>query len=128
MVMTLLQVALGGAIGASGRYLSGVAILRIFGLQPMPLGVIFVNILGSFLMGLLVVFLGQKQMTHLNPFLATGILGGFTTFSSFSLETWTLIERGDTALAAAYVGLSVSAGLLGLVAGIYAMRAILGAA
>lgn len=128
MVMTLLQVALGGAIGASGRYLSGVAILRIFGLQPMPLGVIFVNILGSFLMGLLVVFLGQKQMTHLNPLLATGILGGFTTFSSFSLETWTLIERGDTALAAAYVGLSVSAGLLGLVAGIYAMRAILGAA
>ena len=112
MLMTVLQVALGGAIGASGRYLSGVAILRIFGLQPMPLGVIFVNILGSFLMGLLVVFLGQKQMTHLNPFLATGILGGFTTFSSFSLETWTLIERGDTALAA----------------GIYAMRAILGAA
>ncbi|PCD76104.1 fluoride efflux transporter CrcB [Pseudothioclava arenosa] len=128
MLMTVLQVALGGAIGASGRYLSGVAILRIFGLQPMPLGVIFVNILGSFLMGLLVVFLGQKQMTHLNPLLATGILGGFTTFSSFSLETWTLIERGDTALAAAYVGLSVSAGLLGLVAGIYAMRAILGAA
>ena len=127
MLMTVLQVALGGALGASGRYLSGVALMRAFGPQPMPVGVIFVNILGSFLMGALVVFLGQRQMTHLNPLLATGFLGGFTTFSSFSLEAWTLVERGDVALGAAYIGLSVSAAILGLVAGIYMMRAILGA-
>lgn len=127
MLMTVLQVALGGALGASGRYLSGVALMRAFGPQPMPVGVIFVNILGSFLMGALVVFLGQRQMTHLNPLLATGFLGGFTTFSSFSLEAWTLVERGDLALGAAYIGLSVSAAILGLVAGIYMMRAILGA-
>ena len=127
MLMTVLQVALGGALGASGRYLSGVALMRAFGPQPMPVGVIFVNILGSFLMGALVVFLGQRQMTHLNPFLATGFLGGFTTFSSFSLEAWTLVERGDLALGAAYIGLSVSAAILGLIAGIYMMRAILGA-
>lgn len=127
MLMTVLQVALGGALGASGRYLSGVALMRAFGPQPMPVGVIFVNILGSFLMGALVVFLGQRQMTHLNPLLATGFLGGFTTFSSFSLEAWTLVERGDVALGAAYIGLSVSAAILGLVAGMYMMRAILGA-
>lgn len=127
MLMTVLQVALGGALGASGRYLSGVALMRAFGPQPMPVGVIFVNILGSFLMGALVVFLGQRQMTHLNPLLATGFLGGFTTFSSFSLEAWTLVERGDLALGAAYIGLSVSAAILGLIAGIYMMRAILGA-
>lgn len=127
MLMTVLQVALGGALGASGRYLSGVALMRAFGPQPMPIGVIFVNILGSFLMGALVVFLGQRQMTHLNPLLATGFLGGFTTFSSFSLEAWTLIERGDTTLAVAYIGISVSAALLGLVAGIYMMRTLMGA-
>ncbi|MDV7271078.1 fluoride efflux transporter CrcB [Thioclava sp. A2] len=127
MLMTVLQVALGGALGASGRYLSGVALMRAFGPQPMPVGVLFVNILGSFLMGALVVFLGQRQLTHFNPLLATGFLGGFTTFSSFSLEAWTMIERGDMALGAAYIGISVSAGLLGLVAGLYMMRAILGA-
>ena len=87
MIQTLLQVALGGAIGASARYLAGVAILRGFGPQDFPLGVIAVNILGSFLMGALVVFLGQKGLTHWNALLATGVLGGFTTFSSFSMKT-----------------------------------------
>ncbi|OCX58653.1 protein CrcB [Thioclava sp. SK-1] len=125
MLFTLLQVALGGAIGASGRYLSGVAILRMLGPQTIPLGVIFVNIVGSFLMGALITFLGQKELTHWNPFLATGILGGFTTFSSFSLETWTLIERGDIGHAAIYVAVSVCAALAGLVFGVHMMRWVL---
>ena len=125
MLATVLQVALGGAIGAAGRYLTGVALLRQFGPQPMPLGVVSVNIIGSFLMGVLVVVLGQKGLAHLNPFLATGILGGFTTFSSFSLETWTLIERGEVALAAGYVGLSVTGALAGLVLGLWLTRMVL---
>lgn len=125
MIFTLLQVALGGAIGSSARYLCGVAILRRFGTHDFPLGVIAVNILGSFIMGALVVFLGQRSLTHLNAFLATGILGGFTTFSSFSLESWRLIDTGRIDLAVVYIGLSVAVSILALIAGVHLMRAVL---
>ncbi|QPM90767.1 fluoride efflux transporter CrcB [Pseudooceanicola algae] len=126
MFTTVLQVAAGGAIGASLRYLSGVVILRLVGPgAPLPLGVIFVNIFGSFLMGCLVVIVGDRGWSHLNPFLATGILGGFTTFSSFSLEAFTLYERGQPALAALYVGINVVISLAAIVAGTYAMRGLI---
>ena len=125
MLTTVLQVALGGAIGASGRYLLGVGVMRSFGPQPLPLGVLVANILGSFFMGALIVFLGDKQLTHWNAFLATGMLGGFTTFSSFSLEAYRLIERGQTGMAIAYIALSVLVALAGLFAGVSLMRAIL---
>ena len=87
MFTTVLQVALGGAIGAATRYLTGVAVLRAFGVMAFPLGVITVNIVGSFLMGVVVVWFAQRGLTHLGPFVMTGVLGGFTTFSAFSLET-----------------------------------------
>ena len=125
MIQTLLQVALGGALGASARYLAGVAIMRSAGPHEFPLGIISVNILGSFLMGALVVFLGQKELTHWNALLATGMLGGFTTFSSFSLETWRLMSSGRYDLAALYVGLSVFASILALMVGVWLMRAVL---
>jgi fluoride exporter len=125
MFFTVLQVAAGGAIGASARFLTGVAIQRGLGTFAFPLGVISVNILGSFIMGALVVFLGQRGLTHYNAFLATGILGGFTTFSSFSLETWRLFERGEVSTAALYVGLSVVVSLAALVGGVHLMRAVL---
>ena len=121
MMITALQVALGGAIGATLRYLAGVAVLRVAG-PGFPLGVLGVNIVGSFLMGALVVYLGQRGLTHLNPLLATGLLGGFTTFSSFSLEAYTLFERGQAVL---YVALSVGVSLLALVAGVFSMRGAL---
>lgn len=124
MFITALQVALGGAIGASLRYLSGVAIFKLMG-PGFPLGVLFVNILGSGIMGALVVYLGQKGMSHLNPILMTGVLGGFTTFSAFSLEAYTLYERGAVGQAAIYVGLSVVLSLMALVAGIHLMRWVL---
>ena len=125
MYSTILQVAIGGAIGASGRYLAGVAIGHQFGHHQFPLGVIAVNILGSFIMGALVVYLGQKGLTHYNALLATGMLGGFTTFSSFSLETWRLIDTGRYDLAAAYVGLSVLVSVAALIVGVHAMRTVL---
>ncbi len=119
MISTLSLVALGGAIGASLRYVAGVAVLRLFGMTAFPLGIITVNILGSFLMGVFVVVAADRGLTHLSPLVMTGILGGFTTFSSFSLETMTLIERGDVGQAGLYillsVGLSVGALALGLV-------------
>ncbi|WP_127902171.1 fluoride efflux transporter CrcB [Solirhodobacter olei] len=127
MFGTVLQVAIGGAIGASARYLAGVAILRSFGSHEFPLGVIAVNILGSFIMGALVVFLGQKGLTHWNALLATGVLGGFTTFSSFSLESWRLFDTGRYDLAALYILLSVAVSLIALIAGVHLMRTALAA-
>ncbi|MDX1781866.1 MAG: fluoride efflux transporter CrcB [Thalassovita sp.] len=124
MLITVLQVALGGAMGASLRYLSGVAIFKMMGLG-FPLGVLFVNILGSGIMGALLVYLGQRGLAQLNPLLMTGVLGGFTTFSAFSLEAYTLYERGAVGQAAFYVGLSVVLSLAALVAGLHLMRWVL---
>ena len=123
MIPTVIQVALGGALGAAARYGVGVALFRPGG--GFPMGVLAVNIIGSFLMGAIVVYLGQKMMTHLNPFLMTGILGGFTTFSAFSLEAYTLFERGEVTQAAIYVALSVILSIAALVLGIFIMRGLL---
>lgn len=124
MIITLLQVALGGAIGASARYLTNVAVMR--GIGPgFPYGTIAVNIVGSFLMGALMVFLAHKGGTRFAPFLMTGILGGFTTFSAFSLDAFTIWERGQVALAGAYVAGSVVLSILALVLGVMAMRGVL---
>ena len=123
MISTLLQVALGGAIGAAARFGVGAALFRPS--AGFPVGVLAVNVIGSFLMGLVVVYLGQKMLSHLNPFLMTGVLGGFTTFSAFSLEAYTLFERGEVGQAALYVALSVILSIAALIAGIFLMRGVL---
>ncbi len=124
MFTTLSLVALGGAIGASLRYLSGVGLLRLIGQSEFPLAILTVNILGSFLMGAFVVAAAQRGLTHLSPFVMTGILGGFTTFSAFSLETMTLIERGQAGSAMLYVALSVALSVGGLALGLFLARSI----
>lgn len=124
MFLTVLQVGAGGAIGAMARFGVGALAFRLTG-PGFPVGVLAVNVIGSFLMGVLVVWLGQRGLSHLNPFLLTGVLGGFTTFSAFSLEAWTLFERGLTGQAALYVGLSVVLSLGALVLGVQMMRAAL---
>ena len=123
MISTLAQVALGGALGASARYLASVATMRLVG-PGFPWATLAVNIAGSALMGALVVVLAQRDATRLAPFLVTGVLGGFTTFSAFSLEAFTLYERGQIVAAAAYVGLSVVLSLLGLALGVWLARGI----
>lgn len=123
MTWTLAQVALGGALGASGRYLTGVAATRLMG-HGFPWGTLTVNIVGSFLMGALVVLLAHVNGMKLAPFLMTGLLGGFTTFSAFSLDTVTLMERGQTGLALAYVAASVAVSLAALAVGLFVMRAV----
>ena len=125
MVWSLFQVALGGAIGASLRFLAGVGLLRLVGSTQFPFAIMTVNILGSFLMGLFVVAAAQKGLTHLSPLVMTGLLGGFTTFSAFSLEAVTLYERGDIGQAALYVGASVALSILGLFAGLWVARVML---
>lgn len=124
MFPALLQVAFGGAIGASARYLTGIWIVRALGHSPFPYAIMTVNILGSFLMGVFVVAAAQKGLTHLSPFVMTGLLGGFTTFSAFSLEAVTLYERGDLAGAALYVTGSVLLSILGLMAGLWVARSL----
>lgn len=124
MFSTLSLVALGGAIGASLRYLTGAGVMRLYGHSDFPLAIITVNVVGSFLMGVFVVAAAQRGLTHLSPFVMTGILGGFTTFSAFSLETITLIERGQTGSAAVYVALSVGLSVGGLALGLLAARSI----
>jgi CrcB protein len=103
MIPPVLSVALGGALGATARYLVGAQLAR----PGFPVAVLCVNVAGSFLMGALVVWLRRQGLTGWEPFLLTGILGGFTTFSAFSLETVTLIERGAVMQAAVYVVASV---------------------
>ena len=122
MVANLLMVALGGALGASARYLAGIGILRLVGHTALPLGILAVNVVGSFLMGVFITLAAQRGLIHLSPLVATGFLGGFTTFSSFSLETVTLWERGDTGLATLYVVLSVGVSVAALSAGILVSR------
>ena len=118
----VLQVALGGAIGAVLRYLTGIGLIRLFGHTPMPLGVLTVNILGSFAMGLFITAAAQRGLTHLSPLVATGILGGFTTFSAFSLEAVTLYERGALGLAALYILANVTLSIAALFAGMAIAR------
>ncbi|MFZ0100361.1 MAG: fluoride efflux transporter CrcB [Gemmobacter sp.] len=106
MIPTVVQVALGGAIGASLRHGANLGIGRLLG-AAFPWHTLAVNVIGSALMGGLVVLLAHRGQQHLAPFLMTGILGGFTTFSAFSMDTISLAQRGETALAAGYVLASI---------------------
>ena len=124
MIPTVSLVALGGAIGAACRYLMGVGVMRLTGPADFPVAVLSGNVIGSFLMGVFVVAAAQKGLTHLSPFIMTGILGGFTTFSAFSLEAVTLMERGQIAAAGAYVALSVVLSIGGLMLGLWIARGI----
>jgi len=119
----LIMVAAGGALGASARYLAGAWAMRVLG-PGFPWGTLAVNVVGSLLMGLAAVALMERfpgAWGRWAPFVMTGILGGFTTFSAFSLDALTLIERGRAGAAAAYMGasvvLAVGALWLGLVVG-----------
>ncbi|KHA53627.1 fluoride efflux transporter CrcB [Sulfitobacter geojensis] len=125
MFSTMLLVAFGGALGAALRFLSGVAVLRLTGPAEFPVAIITVNVIGSFLMGVFVVVAAHRGLTHLSPFVMTGILGGFTTFSAFSLETVTLMERGAFGAAAIYVALSVGLSIAALMAGLWLARGVL---
>ncbi|MFX0541764.1 fluoride efflux transporter FluC [Roseovarius sp. S4756] len=124
MAMTYLSVALGGAIGASLRYGAGLCVARL-ATPSFPIAVLGVNVIGSFLMGAFAMWSLERGHVALNPFVMTGILGGFTTFSAFSLEAWTLIERGQMGTMLAYVALSVGLSIGALALGIWMMRGML---
>ncbi|WP_319528940.1 fluoride efflux transporter CrcB [uncultured Cohaesibacter sp.] len=118
-------VALGGAAGASLRHLVGMMALRSFG-SGFPYGTFICNVVGSFLMGLLIHLLAVKfhASTEIRLLLTTGLLGGFTTFSTFSLDVVTLTERGQMGIALFYVALSLAGGIVALFIGLSAARAL----
>ena len=119
-------VALGGAIGSAARYTVNVWSGRILG-AGFPWHTLLVNIAGCFAMGLLVELLALKLNAgnETRAFLTTGILGGFTTFSAFSLDFALLVERKSYGLAGAYAAGSVVMSLLAVFAGLYLVRAAL---
>ncbi|HWW65431.1 MAG TPA: fluoride efflux transporter CrcB [Sphingomonadaceae bacterium] len=119
----LYLVMLGGAVGAGLRYwVSRIALTQMG--AGFPYGTLIVNLLGGFLMGLLAAILTRNGPMHQPTFLllGTGVLGGFTTFSSFSLETYGMLERGQPMMALAYSGLSVAGALLLLILGFAVVR------
>ena len=122
----LFLVAAGGAIGACLRHLSGLGALRLLG-ASFPWGTLFVNVFGSLLMGLFIAWLAKRSgsSSELRMFFATGVLGGFTTFSAFSLDVADLFERGAMSLAFMYVLASVLLSVSAVFAGLWMGRAIL---
>lgn len=122
---SFLSVALGGALGASARYAVAALMLRLMG-PGFPWGTLTVNVAGSFAMGLLVEGLALRFniSPELRLLLVTGFLGGFTTFSAFSLDTANLIERNAMGPAAAYVIASVLLSVGALFGGLMLGRAL----
>jgi len=120
----LLLVMLGGAIGAGLRHLAGGVALARLG-PGFPWGTLFVNLAGGLLIGLLTgwfVRAGANEPMRL--FLGVGVLGGFTTFSAFSLEAFLMVERGEIGVAAAYAGTSVIGSVALLFLGLWLTRAV----
>src|SRR3954463_6864561 len=123
----LLLVCLGSAAGGGARYLGSTWSLRTLG-GGFPWGTLAVNLTGTFLLGA-IAFAGLQARAlppALTLALTTGVMGGFTTFSTFGLETLSLLERGAIGLAAAYAIGSVAGGVAACAAGAWATRALLG--
>jgi len=118
-----LIVFLGGGIGAALRHGVNLATTRLLG-GYFPYATLIENVTGSLVMGMLAAYFAFKSgmPQHLRLFLTTGILGGYTTFSTFSLDAALLYERGELGLAALYVLLSVVLSILGLFAGLALVR------
>ena len=127
MIEKLMLVALGGAIGATARFLAVTGAIRLFG-PGFPWGTLIVNVAGSAAMGVMVVLLVERLpggAGRLAPLLMTGLLGGFTTFSAFSLDAMQLFERGRWLAAAGYVSSSAILSILGLALGLAIARALM---
>ncbi|CAN7317659.1 fluoride efflux transporter CrcB [Rhizobium sp. LjRoot254] len=119
----ILLVAVGGALGSVARYLTSLATLRWFG-PGYPWGTLSVNIVGGLAIGIFAELIARRfdGSQELRLFIITGILGGFTTFSAFSLEVSTMAERGDYLWAASYILLSIVISVAAVFAGLALVR------
>lgn len=121
----VLAIAAGGAIGSVLRHFAGKGALALFG-ASFPYGTLFVNVAGSFLMGIATGFFARDGASpEMRAFVTVGILGGFTTFSTFSLDFVTLYERGDVSMAVLYTALSLILSILAIFAGLFLTRSFL---
>jgi len=118
----IIWVAFGGALGAVARYATGLLLKTTSG---FPWATLSVNIFGSLLMGVVIGWLSRQSTPNeaLRLFLAVGILGGFTTFSTFSMDLFQLIEKRDMAAMALYLGGSLFGGVAAFILGFMALRA-----
>ncbi len=121
MLRQLLLVALGGAIGSAMRYLTAILLARHY-TGSIPLATLVVNVLGCFLIGLLIGLCSET--TYLRLLFITGFCGGFTTFSTFTAESYVMFREGAYGLALLYIAGSVLIGLLALWIGLYVSRFI----
>jgi CrcB protein len=119
----ILLVMLGGAIGAGFRYHIGYVALRQLG-PAFPFGTWIVNLVGGLMMGVLAGVVSRAPMASepLRQFAGVGVLGGFTTFSAFSLEAYNMLMRGNFAIAGGYIVSSVAGSIMMLMAGVYLSR------
>ena len=126
-MMSYLVVFIGAGIGGSIRHGMNIWVGRLMGTH-FPYHTLVINVVGSLAMGLVAGWFAERGAAagHTRLFLATGILGGFTTFSAFSLDAVLLWERHELLLTALYVGGSVAGALAGLVLGLWIMRTTLG--
>ena len=132
MLLTALAVGCGGFIGATLRYLCTVLTSKIAYLTVnaasfgFPIGILLINLVGCFLMGLLAMWLPVRfpGNTNLLAFVTTGCLGGFTTLSTFGLDTWKLMVGGQYALGIANVVLTLAVCFVGIIAGIAVARTL----
>lgn len=120
----ILWVAAGGALGSAARYLVNVASQRLLG-ADFPWGTLLVNVSGSFVMGILTTLAARKWLVgdHLVAFLTVGILGGFTTFSAYSLDFELLVEKRDYVAASLYGAGTVALSLAAVFLGVWLARA-----
>ena len=121
---SFLTVALGGAIGASARHGLSLAMLRFFG-PGFPIGTLLANVIGGLLMGVLMGWLVRDMPTEANSirlFAGVGVLGGFTTFSAFSLEALRMLETKSYGVFFGYVGASVILSIAAVALGLFIMR------
>lgn len=120
-------VFLGAGLGGAARHAVNLGCARWCGVE-FPWGTLAVNVIGSFIMGALVGWLAfradQSWSQHVRLFLATGVLGGFTTFSAFSLDAMLLWERGEALSAATYVGASVVLSIIALASALFVVRSL----
>lgn len=124
-IQLIMAVAAGGALGSVARYLAGIASGKLFGFD-FPWGTFFINIAGSFLIGLLAESFALKwdASQAVRAFLIVGICGGFTTFSTFSLDSYVLMQRGEMWAAAGYIAGSTALSIGALFAGLNVVRAM----
>lgn len=123
MLKTILYIAIGGALGSVLRYLTSIIVNKYWA-NHFPMATFITNVLGCFLIGLIIGFLGKNNLANSNLkwFLVTGFCGGYTTSSAFGMENVTLFQNNNTFLAFTYIGFSILIGLFAVWLGLFVTK------